>query len=73
MLLFSPNTFVFSTSFEENENDNKIANYAICLWNMVFKGGMHLKGIWKYDPEASIFAQEEWNCGVQNTPQWGIL
>ena len=35
--------------------------WTIWLWNMFsyIKGGMEVKGIWKQDPEANIWAQEE--------------
>ena len=29
------------------------------------KGGSQAKGIWKQDPEANIWAQEGWECGVE--------
>ena len=37
------------------------------MWNMVsyIKGGMQAKGIWKQDPEANIWVQEEWEWGVE--------
>ena len=33
------------------------------------KGGIQAKGIWKQDPEANIWAQEEWECGAEEAPQ----
>ena len=36
------------------------------------KGGIQAKGIWKQDHEASIWAQEGWEWGVEKAPQWGI-
>ena len=40
----------------------------IIMWNMVsyIKGGMRAKGT-----EANIWAQEEWEWGVEKAPQWG--
>ena len=35
------------------------------------KGGIQVKGIWKQDPEANIWSQEEWEWGVEKAPQWG--
>ena len=35
------------------------------------KGGMQAKGIWKQDPEANIWAQEEWEWEGEKAPQWG--
>ena len=29
------------------------------------KGGIQAKGIWKQDPEANIWIQEGWECGVE--------
>ena len=34
-------------------------------------GGMQAKGIWEQDPEANIWAQDEWEYGVEKAPQWG--
>ena len=44
----------------------------LVLWNIVsyIKGGMQAKGIWKQDPEANIWTQEGWECGVEKAPQW---
>ena len=39
-------------------------------WN--FTVSSTTKDIWKQDPEANIWAQEEWEWGVENTPQWVI-
>ena len=35
------------------------------------KGGMKAKGIWEQDPDANIWAQEEWEGGVEKALQWG--
>ena len=35
------------------------------------KGGMQAKGIWKQDPEVSIWDQEGREWGVEKAPQWG--
>ena len=29
------------------------------------------KGIWKQDPEVNSWAQEGWEWGMDNAPQWG--
>ena len=35
------------------------------------KGGNNARGIWKQDPEANIWGQEESEVGVEMAPQWG--
>ena len=50
-----------------------IASCTIWMWNMVsyIKGGTQIKGIWKQDPIANIWAQKGWEWGVEKAPQWG--
>ena len=35
------------------------------------KGGTQAKGIWKQNPEESIWTQEGFEWGVAKAPQWG--
>ena len=46
-------------------------NYLYFYIVSYIKGGMQAKGIWKQGPEANIWAQEEWEWGVEKAPQWG--
>ena len=32
------------------------------------KGRIQAKDIWKQDPEANIWAQGQWECGVEKAP-----
>ena len=50
------------------EQDSIINNLIVVSF---IKGGIPAKGIWKQDPEANIWAQEEWEWGVEKAPQWG--
>ena len=47
---------------------------AIWLWKMIsyIKGGMQVKGVWKGNPKAYIWAQEGCEWGMEKVPQWGI-
>ena len=50
-----------------------LMSFPISTWNMVsyIKGGMQAMGIWEQDPKANIWAQEEWEWGVEKAPQLG--
>ena len=56
------------------KKNNNIASCAVWLWNMVsyIKGGIQAKGIWKQDPEASIWTHNDWEGGVEKVSQRGI-
>ena len=37
----------------------------------MLKRGKQGNGIWKQDPEASIWVQGEWQCEMEDAPLWG--
>ena len=45
--------------------------YGCETWSLTLREEFKAKGIWKHDPEANIWAQEGWECGVEKAPQWG--
>ena len=57
--------FIDKLSFQLDLSGNTI-------WFIKFIAALRKKtGIGKQDPEANIWDQEGWECGVEKAPQWG--
>ena len=51
--------------------DKSKINYIAYIYLVYIKEGIQVKGIWKQDPEANIWALEGWEWRAEKAPQWG--